>query len=266
MMKIVMNLSGKNVPDTCNGEFSDVTNDWGCKYIETALSHGYIAANSDFRPDDSISKAEAMKLILKARGIDKAYNTDAWQDDYMKTALDHGLIQSAYSDHNTAALRGWIFSVGASETSDMMHDAMMKEDEMMENDDVMMEKEDSMSDSETDKMMEEESMEKQEDVMMEKSETGYKDYSVDLLETNDDVVLFFHASWCPSCQSAEKNILETGVDDFLLLKVDYDSHTDLRQKYGVTYQHTFVQVDADGELIKKWNGSNSVDAISDKIQ
>lgn len=259
MMKIVMNLSGENVPETCNGNFSDVSNDWGCKYIETALSKGFIAANDTFRPDDSISKAEAMKLILKARGIDKAYNTSDWQDDYMKTALDNGLIKSSYSDHNTAALRGWIFTVGAAEDSKMMMDDVVVEDAwdaMMKKDDETMMKEDSMT--------KEDSM--QDDVMMEKSETGYKDYDSALLGSNDDVVLFFHAAWCPSCRAADSNISETGVDDFLLLKVDYDKYTDLKQKYGVTYQHTFVQVDENGDLIKKWNGSNSVDAIKAKIQ
>ncbi len=92
MMKIVMNLSGKTVSDVCNGAFEDVPNDWGCKYIESALSYGFIAANDTFRPNDSISKAEAMKLLLKAKGIDKAYNSDDWQYDYMKTALDNSLI------------------------------------------------------------------------------------------------------------------------------------------------------------------------------
>lgn len=266
MMKIVMNLSGKNVPDTCNGTFGDVTNDWGCKYIETALSNGYIAANANFRPDDSISKAEAMKLILKARGIDKAYDTSSWQDDYIKTALDNWLIKSAYSDHNTAALRGWIFGIGAAEASDMM-----KEDSMMEKEgDAMMEKDgEAMMEDKEDEMMKEDEtvdvMEKEEDVM-EKAETGYAEYDPALLWSNDDVVLFFHAPWCPSCKAADKSIMETGVDDFLLLKTDYDSNTDLRKKYGVTYQHTFVQVDANGDLIKKWSGSNSVDAIKTKIQ
>jgi len=67
MMKVVLNLSGKSVPDTCNGDFSDVANDWGCKYIEAGLANGLIAANASFRPDDTISKAEAMKLVLGAR-------------------------------------------------------------------------------------------------------------------------------------------------------------------------------------------------------
>jgi len=115
IMKVVMNLSGKSVSDSCTEEFSDVQNDWGCKYIESALGYGYIAANTTFRPDDSISKAEAMKLVLKAKGIEKAYNTSDWQADYMNTALDNGIIKSAYSDHTTSALRGWIFTIGASE-------------------------------------------------------------------------------------------------------------------------------------------------------
>jgi len=89
MMKIVMNLSGKSVPNECKGSFGDVVNDWGCKYIESALANGFIASNANFRPNDSISKAESMKLILKAKDIDKAYNTSNWQADYMKTALDN---------------------------------------------------------------------------------------------------------------------------------------------------------------------------------
>jgi thioredoxin-related protein len=40
-----------------------------------------------------------------------------------------------------------------------------------------------------------------------------------------------------------------------LLKVDYDNSSELKLKYGVTMQHTFVLVDAKGEMIKKWSGS-----------
>jgi hypothetical protein len=149
MMKVTINLSGKPVPDTCNGDFSDVNNDWGCKYIEAGVANGLIAANDTFRPSDTISKTEAMKLMLGARGLEKAYNTADWQADWMNTALDKGVIASTYSDHTSAALRGWIFSVGAAESSDsMMHDNMMmkdSEDTMMKNDETMME--DKMEDS-----------------------------------------------------------------------------------------------------------------------
>ena len=29
---------------------------------------------------------------------------------------------------------------------------------------------------------------------------------------------------------------------------------ELAQKYSITYQHTFVQIDAEGKEITKWNG------------
>ncbi len=50
-----------------------------------------------------------------------------------------------------------------------------------------------------------------------------------------------------------------------LLKVDYDSSSDLKQKYGVTMQHTFVLVDANGEMIKKWSGSNDVKDLEMRV-
>lgn len=38
MLKVMMNLSGKTVTDTCNGDFSDLSSsDWGCKYAQAAL-------------------------------------------------------------------------------------------------------------------------------------------------------------------------------------------------------------------------------------
>ncbi len=76
--------------------------------------------------------------------------------------------------------------------------------------------------------------------------------------STSDVVLFFSAPWCPTCKEA--NIAfnaNTPPGGLTLLKVDYDSATELKKKYGVTYQHTFVQVDASGNLIKKWSGSTS---------
>jgi len=72
-------------------------------------------------------------------------------------------------------------------------------------------------------------------------------------------VLFFYATWCPFCRTADaafrKNLsaLPAGVT---LLKVDYDASAELKQKYGITYQHTFVQVDASGQALSKWNGGD----------
>ena len=73
-------------------------------------------------------------------------------------------------------------------------------------------------------------------------------------------VLFFAASWCPSCRSADKDINENIKlipADTIVFKTDYDTETALKTKYRVTYQHTFVWVDAKGELVKKWNGGGA---------
>lgn len=84
-----------------------------------------------------------------------------------------------------------------------------------------------------------------------------------------DVVLFFHASWCPSCRNlnsdieANLNAIPEGVS---ILKIDYDTETELKKKYGVTYQHTLVQVDKDGVLLKKWSGSPKLSNIISEIQ
>jgi hypothetical protein len=36
---------------------------------------------------------------------------------------------------------------------------------------------------------------------------------------------------------------ETIPDNINLLKVDYDTYTDLKEKYSITMQHTYVEVD-----------------------
>lgn len=84
-----------------------------------------------------------------------------------------------------------------------------------------------------------------------------------------DVVLFFRAAWCPTCRALDADIRSKlgGIPaDLTILDVDYDNSTELKQKYGVTYQHTFVQVDAQGNLIKKWTNSPTLAALVMEIQ
>jgi thioredoxin 1 len=72
------------------------------------------------------------------------------------------------------------------------------------------------------------------------------------------VVIFFAAAWCPTCRGLDKDInahLTNIPANVTLLKADYDKESELKKKYGVTYQHTLVQVDESGTLIKKWSGS-----------
>lgn len=77
-------------------------------------------------------------------------------------------------------------------------------------------------------------------------------------------VYFFHASWCPICKSIDEEIkadtskIPTGVT---MIKTDFDSATDLRQKYGVTTQYTFVQVDSNGNETAQWSATSLAKAI-----
>lgn len=114
-------------------------------------------------------------------------------------------------------------------------------------------------------------MEKTPDTTMEKKGM-YKDYSPQALtnaqKDSGKMVLFFHAKWCPFCKTADAaflsrtNEIPSGIT---VLKTDYDSEKELKTKYGVTYQHTFVQVDAEGNLITKWNGGD-IDALKTNIK
>lgn len=97
---------------------------------------------------------------------------------------------------------------------------------------------------------------------------SFSDYDASKLANAEkgDVVLFFSASWCPTCQEANKNFIASAAPDGLtLLKLDYDTSGDLKKKYGVTYQHTFVQVDKDGKLLKKWHGTTTYDKLKSEI-
>jgi thiol-disulfide isomerase/thioredoxin len=80
-------------------------------------------------------------------------------------------------------------------------------------------------------------------------------------------VLFFHASWCPTCRSAreEFNKRQSECKNINLILVDYDNSNDLKKMYGVTYQHTFVQIDENGDALAKWNGGDVEKLLSNVI-
>lgn len=80
---------------------------------------------------------------------------------------------------------------------------------------------------------------------------AYLDYSDGIIEqTVGPKALFFHASWCPNCRQLDEQLRAEGAPEGLtVFKVDYDSRTDLRQKYGVTLQTTVVFVDDAGQAI-----------------
>ncbi len=100
-----------------------------------------------------------------------------------------------------------------------------------------------------------------------KADGRYADYSSASLDAAgyDTTIIFFHASWCPECRGFEKAIQANSIPDGVqILKADYDSSQELRQKYGVTIQSTFVRIDATGAKLASWTGygkDKSIDAI-----
>lgn len=133
--------------------------------------------------------------------------------------------------------------------------------------DVMMEKE-------SESMIKEEDVEK--DSMMETDDAtikagSYQAYGPEKLALADsgNVVLFFRASWCPTCRGLDADIkanINSIPSDLTILDVNYDKSTTLKQKYGVTYQHTLVQVDSSGNQITKWMGSQTLASLITNIK
>ncbi|MBI1812310.1 thioredoxin family protein [Candidatus Peregrinibacteria bacterium] len=65
-------------------------------------------------------------------------------------------------------------------------------------------------------------------------------------------MLYFFAAWCPICHQTNQTLTSwyTHGDGLLTIyRINYDTEKSLEQKYGVTYQHTFVKVDGKGNLI-----------------
>lgn len=85
---------------------------------------------------------------------------------------------------------------------------------------------------------------------------AYSDENLKNASINGRAVIFFHASWCPLCSEAENDLKAKWGQvpaDVTILKTDYDSSKELKTKYGVVSQDTWVQVDGKGNEIAKWN-------------
>ena len=82
-------------------------------------------------------------------------------------------------------------------------------------------------------MIEEEKMEEEEAMMEEDNQASagtYIEYTPASFASfsGEKRVLFFHAAWCPTCKSAERDILSR-LDEIpagvALIKIDYDKET-----------------------------------------
>lgn len=148
--------------------------------------------------------------------------------------------------------------------------SMMQDNKMMDDKDSMMKDNTMMDEKKDDKTMSDDKMMDKNSMMQEKA--SYNDYSeqavADAQKSGKKVVLFFHATWCPTCKAADaafKADLSTIPNNVALFKTDYDSNKELKTKYGVTTQHTFVQIDKEGTMVTKWV-SGDVDMLIKNIK
>jgi len=171
-----------------------------------------------------------------------------------------------------AAIAGYlVLQEGPRDTNDTMEkeDAMMEDDAMKNDDDAAMKKDEGMMQSSDAMMKKDEGMMQSSDAMMkkdeaamEKSSAAYLAYSDGVIGNGKTSVLFFHASWCPSCRQGDKDlagIYGKGNAKVNTYKVDYDTSTELKQRYGVTYQHTFVLIDGQGKALKTLQGASAAE-------
>ena len=152
-----------------------------------------------------------------------------------------------------------VYVVKSRNVSESMDNNEIHETEiMMEEEGAMMEEEGAM----------------EEGVMME-SEDRYLVYSPEVFAAAEGTkqVLYFYANWCPTCGPADVGFMEGSdriPEDMVVIRVNYnDTDTDqaekeLANKYEVTYQHTYVQLDEQGEVVTKWNGGG-LDELLSKI-
>ena len=140
----------------------------------------------------------------------------------------------------------------------------------------MMQEKAAMAEKEAMKVKEDAAMKKKEDDKMmadKKSTSRYVEYSKAVLDqaATNRRVLYFYANWCPICKPADVDFKTNSSKiptDVTVIRVNYnDTDTDqeekdLAKKYGITYQHTFVQVDSQGKELTKWNGGQTDELLA----
>lgn len=91
---------------------------------------------------------------------------------------------------------------------------------------------------------------------------SYGGFTSDVIGNGQKSLLFFYAPWCPYCQDDDvilTRMYQAGTPNISTYKVDFDTAFDLRDKYGVVSQHTFVLIDGNGKTIDSYYNPSTAD-------
>ena len=164
--------------------------------------------------------------------------------------------------------------------------AAMEKNEAMAEKDVSMQKEDSMTEKNDEMTEDGNAMEEKNSSMMASSFSGKvlagttspyiefnkADYEKALSE-NKKILLYFYASWCPSCKKEQPELFaafgQLNDPDIVGFRVDYNDNEDadekaLARQFGVAYQHTKVIL-KDGKQVAKFPDSWSKQRYLDEL-
>lgn len=101
----------------CDNIFADLSstkpNTWACVNIEPLVDNNLISKNTNFRPEDKITKAESIAMLIKAIWFGYTLNTNStksWQQQVVEYAVSKWVVEN-FTDYDTPATRWWIFKV-----------------------------------------------------------------------------------------------------------------------------------------------------------
>lgn len=111
----------KNILDLkkkrCDNIFADVSsiipNSWACYSIEALIDNNIISSNLNFRPEDNITKAETIGMLIKSIWFEYEFDDTLsiwWQEQIVDFAVKKGIIEK-FTDYNTNATRWWVFMI-----------------------------------------------------------------------------------------------------------------------------------------------------------
>ena len=111
-----------DIPKTinCSEDFSDLSatnpNTWACYSVEALLNADLIASNDSFRPEENITKAEWLWMLVKAAcGESYSYDPEnewSWQEQVVTYASNESIV-SSFTDYDSFATRWWVFEAWA---------------------------------------------------------------------------------------------------------------------------------------------------------